>query len=126
MKMQVTIALGAFVLGCGLLTQAQAAAIAPCTGTAGPASASLATSTDGSTFVRNAMNFKCSNNVWVSADQDSSKAWVAAASRKGKFYWGGNTDGGSAAKLGTAEVSPGTDPTPGTQLDTAKTAGTSS
>lgn len=125
MKKQLIFVVGGLVLGGGVVMQAHAATVAVCTGTAGPAAARLAKSSDGSTFLKNDMNFKCSNNVLASADQDAEKAWVAAASRKGKFYWGGNTNGGSATKLGTAEVTPGTDPSPSGQLNAAKIVGAS-
>ncbi|MEF8734870.1 MAG: hypothetical protein CRU78_17570 [Candidatus Accumulibacter phosphatis] len=123
MKKELILAFGGLVLGAGAFVPAHAAAVAACTGTAGPAVAALAAATDGSQFLRETMQFKCSSNVFLNADEDTAKAWVAAASRKGRYYWGGNTDGGSAARLGTAEVSSGTDPTPGGQLDAAKVAG---
>lgn len=127
MKKQFVIGVAGLILAGGVLVQAHAATVAVCTGDAGPAVAVLPTSTDGSTFVVSDMTMKCSSNVYLSADQDSAKAWVAAASSKGKFYWGGNTDGGSGAtKLGTATVTPGTAPTPGDQLNTAKTVGAGS
>jgi len=126
MKKQIFLRMGWLVLAGGMVVQAHAAAVTPCTGTAGPAVAALATATDGSVFLREAMKFKCSNNVFLSADQDSAKAWTASASRKGRYYWGGNTDGGSASKLGNSEVTPGTDPSLSGPLDIAKTVGTSS
>jgi hypothetical protein len=122
MKKQVIVLLAGFVLGAGTFVQAHAATTI-CNGTAGAAPGKLTSAADGSVFLQQEMKFKCSGNVIMSADQDTSKAWAAAASKKGKFYWGGNTDGGSAQKLGTTEVVSGTDPTPDSVLDTAKTAG---
>ncbi len=125
MKKQVIVLLAGFALGAGAFVQANAVEVTPCTGTAGAAVAKLDAKTDGTTFIQQDMKFKCSGNVIMTADQDTAKAWVAAASKKGKFYWGGNTDGGSAQKLGTTEVVSGTDPTPSGQMSTAKTAGSS-
>ena len=126
MKKQVMLALGAFVLGSTLYAQSGTAATAVCSGTAGPGT-SLPTASDGTTFVRQAMTVKCSNNVNMQADQDTAKAWVASASSKGKFFWGGNSDGGGVSKLGgdTNVVTPGSTPDVAGQLDKAKVAGTS-
>lgn len=121
MKKQVIVLLAGFVLGAGTFGSAYATTI--CNGTAGPASGKLDSAADGSKFLQQDMKFKCSGNVIMAADQDTAKAWAAAASKKGKFYWGGNTDGGSAQKLGSTEVVSGADPTPDSQLDLAKTAG---
>ncbi len=123
MKKQVIVLLAGFVLGAGTFVQVLAAETKVCEGKGGVGK-SPDFKDDGSTFLRQEMKAKCSNNVYMSADQDTSKAWVAAGSSKGKFYWGGNTDGGSSQKLGTDEIKSGDAPKPGDALDKAKKAGT--
>ncbi len=124
MKKQVTIFIGGLIMGTGIFTQAQAEAL--CTGKGGPGT-SITVATDGTTFVRQTMTIKCSNNVYLDASQDSAKAWVAAASSKGKFYWGGNSDGGGVSRIGddSNTVTPGSTPSTADQLDKAKVMGTS-
>ena len=124
MKKQVIVLLAGFVLGAGTFVQALAVETKVCEGKGGVGK-SPDFKEDGTTFLRQEMKAKCSNNVYMSADQDTAKAWVAAGSSKGKSYWGGNTDGGSAQKLGTEEIKSGDVPKPGDSLEKAKTAGSS-
>lgn len=74
-------------------------------------------------FIATPFKQKCSNNVISAYDEDNAGAWVAAASKKGKSYFIGNTNGGAAIPKSGVSVAAGTDPTPATYLPDAKALG---
>lgn len=74
-------------------------------------------------FIATGFTQKCSANVISAYDEDNIGAWIVAASKKGKNYFMGHTNGGAAVPVSGASVTPGTDPTPATHLDTAKALG---
>lgn len=76
---------------------------------------------EASKFISKSFKQKCSNNVFSAYDEDNAAAWVVSASKKGKQYYAGHTNGGAAVALeeSVAKVTPGTDPTPATYLTNA-------
>lgn len=74
-------------------------------------------------FIANGFTQKCSNNVFSAYDEDNAAAWVASASKKGKSYFIGNTNGGAAIQKDGATVTAGQDPKPDTYLPDAKKLG---
>lgn len=79
--------------------------------------------TTASKFIATSFTQKCSNNVISKYDEDNLAAWVSSASKKGKSYFIGNTNGGAAIPMAGAEVKAGTDPDPSTYLTDAKKLG---
>ncbi|MBN8441481.1 MAG: hypothetical protein J0M28_07245 [Thauera sp.] len=74
-------------------------------------------------FIATDFSQKCSANVISAYDEDNVGAWIVSASKKGKNYFMGHTNGGAAVPVKDASVTPGTDPTPATHLDAAKALG---
>lgn len=58
----------------------------------------------GTDFVKAAITPKCSANVHLSYDQNTTAFWVASGSSKGKHYFGGSTEGGAVANLGACDA----------------------
>lgn len=77
----------------------------------------------GTQFIASDFTQKCSANVISAYDQDNVGAWVVAASKKGKSYFMGHTNGGAAVPIPNVSVTAGTDPTPDTHLTKAKALG---
>lgn len=75
---------------------AMAAASNVCTG----GDATSAQVTAASNFIKNNFTAKCSANVYLSYDEDTTKVGVGAASKKGKNVFSGSSEGG--AVTGTA------------------------
>jgi hypothetical protein len=101
------------------------APLAFCTGDAGAANISPA----GTPAMIQAIFLQgCSNNVYMSIAEDQMSAWGSSASKKGKYYMIGNTNGGAPRVYKDAagvapEVSPGTVPTPGSYMGAAQALG---
>lgn len=74
-------------------------------------------------FIATAFTQKCSANVISQYGEDNVGAWVVTASKKGKNYFMGHTNGGAAIPVPKAEVKAGTDPTPGDHLSEAEKLG---
>lgn len=91
-KIVLALAFAAFVPG-----MASAAATAVC---AAGAAANGTAITAGVNFIKAAVTPKCSANVHLSYDQNTTAFWVASGSSKGKNYFGGSTEGGAVANLG--------------------------
>ena len=74
-------------------------------------------------FIATDFKQKCSNNVISAYDEDNAGAWVASASKKGKSYFMGHTNGGAAIPIPGVTVTAGTDPKPADQLTEAQKLG---
>lgn len=75
-------------------------------------------------FIATAFKQKCSNNVFSEYGESNSGAWVVAASKKGKNYFMGHTNGGAAIPVpGADEIKASADPSPGTYLTKAEALG---
>lgn len=52
---------------------------------------------DPAMFVQTSFNYQTSSGVWVDADEDAVKFVVAARHQKGRFTYGGDSEGGRVA-----------------------------
>ena len=101
---------------------AQAAGTALCTGTAGNG-VTVAGETDGTAFVRVDLVPKCSANVQLSFDQNTTSAGVCANSTKGKNTYSGTTEGGAVSVAAPCTVTSGACEAPEATLSTDATTG---
>lgn len=77
-------------------------------------------------FIQENFNQGCSNNVYMNAGENNISAWAVTASKKGKYYFIGNTNGGAPrADTAGALVDPATAPDPSTRLGDAEALGSS-
>lgn len=102
---------------------AQAAAFAVCSGNAGTNGATV---TANSKFVQTGFIPKCSNNVFMSYDEEQTYGAVGAASKKGKNAFKGNSVGGGVLPGTTACAASGCAATDATTALTAAMAEASS
>lgn len=95
------IALMALVVG----FSGQALAVDLCLGTAAKAQVAAAdvdATGAGTKFLRSQFFQACSNNILLKFSQDTTKAWVASGSKKGKTSFLGNTEGVAPRASSTA------------------------
>jgi len=71
-----------------------------CTGLAA-ASNTVTGATDGTLFVKNEFQIKCSANTLVNIADDNSQVAVCSVSKKGKTKFGGSSEGGAVEAKGT-------------------------
>lgn len=76
-------------------------------------------------FIQETFNQGCSNNVFMNVGENNIMAWAASASKKGKYYFIGNTNGGAPRAKTSATVDPATDPTPTSHMADAEALGSS-
>ncbi|MDN3577903.1 hypothetical protein QWZ03_14100, partial [Chitinimonas viridis] len=62
---------------------------------------SVSGATDGSLFVKNSFQIKCSANTVVNILDDASQVAVCSVSKKGKTKFGGSSEGGAVEAKGT-------------------------
>ena len=113
------------ILALGVLASAEASALQICSGTAGDGVLTGLSGTAGTNFIMTAFTPKCSNNVFLNAQDINGGAGVAvgSASRKGKTRFGGSTNGGGmTAGLACTQAGACTDTDSTTALSAAVTA----
>lgn len=96
--------------------------VAFCTGDAGAANISPASTPQ---MIQAIFLQGCSNNVYLNVAEDNMAAWGASASKKGKSYLIGNTNGGAPRAVSGATVDPATAPDPSTHMTAAQALGSS-
>lgn len=76
-------------------------------------------------FIQETFNQGCSNNVYMNVGENNIMAWAASASKKGKYYFIGNTNGGAPRAKTSALVDPATAPAPTDHMADAEALGSS-
>ena len=83
---------------------AMAASGTPCTGGAGQA-ATVPAGAAGTNFNLQAINFRCSNNVFLSWQDSATVMAVGTGSAKGKTAYKGNSSGGAVTRSADCDAS---------------------